>query len=497
MFKEYTDYDAMGLAELIKTGQVSPVEVLESAIAQIEKFNPKINAVIYKMYEYGKEEVKKVKNSQPLAGVPFLVKDLNVEIAGFPTSCGSVLTKNHNAPADSEIFTRYRNAGLVTLGKTNVPEFGIQPVTEPTLWGACRNPWNLNLTSGGSSGGSAAAVAARMVPIAYADDGGGSIRIPSSACGLFGFKPSRGLQPLGPHRNEGWLSLSSGHVVTRSVRDSALALDLTQGLGLGAAYGPVRTPNNFIQSETLSIAGKTVAFTRESLFGKNISPECLRALDQTLKVCESLGLTVIEAKPSLNKEELLFSFYVILAASVAGEVARNEKLMQTTARLGHIEYVTWFLKVMGEKLRASHLEAAIHNMRQTTIQWEQFFSHYDFFCSPTLAFEPPPLGLLNLNFFEKLTVRISEYLPSSILVSLLHRMGNHSIENNPNTFIFNMSGHPAMSIPAYWTPSEVPIGVQFATRMGYDDQLFALAFELEKALQWSAKKPNLLHPNDF
>ena len=489
MFKEYSQYDGTGLAELIRNKDVSSLEVIEAAINQIEKFNPKINAVVYKMYDSAKSEVTQVSPGAPFAGVPFLIKDLGLDIAGVPTSQGSRLTQDYIAKEDSEIVRRFKKSGLITLGKTNIPEFGIMGVTEPYLWGPCRNPWNTELTTGGSSGGSAAAVASRMVPIASADDGGGSIRIPASACGLFGFKPSRGLQPIGPQKNESWLSLVSGHVVTRSVRDSAMVLDLTKGVALGAPYGPTKNNQKFADSLNNSIKGKKIAFTKQSLFGEKTSPECLEALTMTLKVCEKLGIEITEAQPEFDKNELVFSYYVIVAASVAGDISRYEKLMNKTASLQNVEHATWFLKVAGEKLRAQHLEQAIYVMRQATLLWERFLTQYDYFCTPTMAYAPSAIGLMNLSVFEKLSIHLANYLPLKVITDTLKQIGARGFEKTPNTALFNMSGHPAMSVPTYWTTQNIPIGVQFVGRMGEDQDLFSLAFKLENEFKWSEKNP--------
>lgn len=493
MFKEYTKYDGTGLAELIKKEEVSPAEIIEAAINEIEKTNPKINAVVFKMYEDAKKIITNQKSDGPLAGVPFLIKDLGLDIKGFPTSNSSRLTKNYIAKIDSEIIRRYRRAGLITLGKTNTPEFGVMGVTEPVLWGACRNPWDTNLTPGGSSGGSASAVAARMVPIASADDGGGSIRIPASACGLFGFKPSRGLQPLGPSKNESWMGLVSGHVVTRSVRDSALVLDCTKGITLGAPYGPTKLMPQFLESLGQSVKGKKIAFSKKSLFGEKTEPEVLKALDETLIVCEKLGMEVIEALPNFNKDELVFSYYTIVAACVAGEISRIEQSMNINANLKNVEHATWFLKIAGQKLQASHLEQAIYKARQTTILWEEFLTHYDFFCNPTMAYTPSPIGLMEMSNIEKLFTHLAQFLPQSIIVGILKKIGARGFEKTPNTSLFNMSGHPAMSVPTYWSNSPnnkiIPIGVQFVGRMGDDQSLFSLAKALEDHFNWSEKAP--------
>jgi amidase len=491
MFKEYQDYDAVGLAEIVQKKQVKVSEILEAAIFQIERANPQLNAVVYKMYDLAKQEIANIPPESKLAGVPFLIKDLGIDYVGTPTTSGSNLTRNYIATRDSVIMERYRKAGLLTLGKTNTPEFGIMGITEPYLWGPCRNPWNLNLTSGGSSGGAAAAVASRMVPIASADDGGGSIRIPASACGLFGFKPSRGVQPMGPYRNESWLSLVSGHVVSRSVRDSALVLDLTKGLGLGAPYGPTKELQKFSLATQDSVTGKKVAFSKQSLFGRNTDHECVGALEVTLRACADLGMEVVEDQPEINKDELLFSYYVIIAASVAGEVARHEKMMGVKASLKNVEHATWFLKVAGEKLRASHLEQALFNARQATMVWEKFLIQYDYFSTPTMAYAPSPIGLMNITGIEKFAIQMAEFLPLDVVLSTLKKIGTRGIEKTPNTSMFNMSGHPAMSVPTFWTKGNIPIGVQFVGRMGDDASLFALATKLETYFAWGDKRPSI------
>jgi amidase len=492
MFKEYTEYDGLGLAQLIREKHVSAPEVLEAAIQQIEAHNPRLNAVVLKLYDQARAQNGLPDPDSPFAGVPFLLKDLGMDLKGVPTSNGSRLLARFTPSQDAEMVRRYRKTGLRFLGKTNVPEFGIMGVTEPYLWGPCRNPWNLDLTSGGSSGGSSAAVAARMVPLASADDGGGSIRIPASACGVFGFKPSRGVQPMGPAKNESWLSLVSGHVVSRSVRDAARMLDLTQGPGLGAPYGPVRTPLSCWDALKGSVQGRRVAFSKQSLFGQETQAEAVVALETTMKACEALGMTVVESQPKINKEELLMSYYIIIAASVAGDVARNEKLMGVQANLDHVEHATWFLKVAGEKLRANQLEQAIYVARQATIQWEEFLTEFDYFSTPTMAYEPSPVGLMDLSMAEKAAIRLAEFLPLKVILKVLQQIGTRGIERTPNTSLFNMTGHPAMSVPTYWTTADVPIGVQFVGRMGDDHDLMMLAAKLEDVYGWQNRKPSLL-----
>lgn len=492
MFKEYVNYDGLGLAGLIKNKEISAAEILESAIEQIEKFNPQLNAVIYKMFDTAQKEAVNFSIDSPFAGVPFLLKDLGLQLKGHPTTNASHLTKDHRALVTSDLVKLYQNSGLCILGKTNTSEFGILGATESELFGSCKNPWNLNLNSGGSSGGSAAAVASRMVPIASGEDGGGSIRIPASACGLFGFKPSRGFQSFGPDKTEGWLGLSSSHVVTRSVRDSAKIFDLTQLPGIGAPYGPLRGLVNASAALGKSVKGMKVAFSKQSLLGETTHPDGIEALEKTLKICESLGMIVVEAKPEINKQELIMSFLIIVAASISGELYRYEKLFNQRATYENIEGPTLFLKIAGEKISALELEKALFVARKATQTWEHFLQSYDFFCTPTLAYPIDENSKVKLSMIEKQLVRIINWLPSTLILKILKEIGIRGIEKTPNTSLFNMSGHPAMSVPTYWNKDNLPIGVQFVGRMGADDTLFSLASALEAEVQWNEKKPSLI-----
>jgi amidase len=294
---------------------------------------------------------------------------------------------------------------------------------------------------------------------------------------------------MGPDKNESWLSLVSGHVVSRTVRDSALVLDLTKGPSQGAPYGPTKGIPNFTAALNSSVKGKKIAFTKQSLFGEHVDSECVEALSKTMKVCEDLGLEVVEDQPSFDKQDLVLSYYILIAASVAGDVSRFAKLMGTKASLENIEHATWFLKVAGEKLRASHLEHALYVIRQATLLWENFLTKYDFFSTPTIAYEPSPIGLMNIRPFEKAAIHLADYLPLSVILSTLKQIGTRGIEKTPNTSIFNMSGHPAMSVPTHWSRNQIPIGIQFVGRMGEDQHLFSLASALEGHFSWEQKVP--------
>lgn len=487
---EYIQFDGVGLSEIIKSKQVTAEEVLDAAIEQTEKTNPILNAVVYKMYDQAKLSLKQLDPKSPLYGVPFFLKDLGIYLEGTPTTYGSRLLKDYKAGFNSEIVKRYQKAGLVFLGKTNIPEFGTMGISEPRLYGPSRNPWNSNLTPGGSSGGSGSAVAARMAPIASADDGGGSIRIPASACGLVGLKPSRGLMPMGPDKTESWLGLVSGHVVSRSIRDTTLLLDLCKGALPGSPYFTTPPSEQYMSFLLKPLSGKKIGFSTKSIFGKQISPDCQTALLETIKLCKDLGMETEEADLPIDSDNLGFAFLIILACSTSADVLRAEKLTHKKADLSQIEWSTYFLKNVGAKMKAPLLEWAIYQCRIASLILAEYHKRYDFFCCSTMAFPPAPIGLMEMNFAEKIGALLSPYVPSTILISALKQMSLKAFEKTPNTELFNMTGQPAISLPAYWNKDNLPIGVQFVAPLGQDQLLLQLGSHLENIIQWQNKIPS-------
>ncbi|HYA65190.1 MAG TPA: amidase family protein, partial [Burkholderiaceae bacterium] len=310
--EEYARQDAVGLAALVRSGQVSPEELLEAAIARIEAFNPILNAVVRKRYEQAKAEAAKVNKQAPLAGVPFLVKDLIATIAGEPTGSGNRLSSGIRMPHDSEMVRRYRAAGLLIVGRTNSPELGLTPYTEPAAFGPTHNPWSFAHTPGGSSGGSAAAVAGRLVPIASGGDGGGSIRIPASCCGIFGLKPSRGMTPTGPDFGELWRGFNIEHVLSRSVRDSAAMLDATAGADAGAPYAAPARARPFIEEVGVEPGRLRIAFTSRPFLGQSVHTDCVAGLQASAKMLESLGHIVEEAAPPVDGTTCALAFVTVL-----------------------------------------------------------------------------------------------------------------------------------------------------------------------------------------
>lgn len=288
-FVEYDQFDGIGLAKIIREKQISAVEVIEEAIRRAEELNPKLNAIITPMYDFAREAVKRIPPDALFYGVPFVLKDVHHALKGTPMRSGSELLKGFVPDYDAEIVKRFQNAGLVILGKTNTPEFKLVYFTEPEAFGPTRNPWNLDCSPGGSSGGSAAAVAARIVPLGSATDEGGSIRVPASYCGLFGLKPSRGRNPVGPDFDLEWDGISTSHVITRTVRDSAAILDAVSGPERGAPYTIIPPERSFAKEIDLEPAPLRICFHTRPAYGRKVHPECIKAVEKACRLLESMG----------------------------------------------------------------------------------------------------------------------------------------------------------------------------------------------------------------
>ena len=355
--------DALALADLVRRREVTPSELLEAAFARMDAVNPKLNAVVRRMEGEARAAIAAGLPEGPFTGVPFLLKDLMAECAGVPLTCGSRFLTGWVPGRDGELVRRYRRAGLVIAGKTNTPELGITPVTEPALFGPARNPWDLSLTAGGSSGGSAAAVAAGIVPMAHGGDGGGSIRIPAACCGVFGLKPTRGRTPLGPSVGEAWQGLVVEHVLSRSVRDSAAALDATAGPDAGAPTVPPPPARPFLSEVGTPPSRLRIAVTTKPFLGSSVAPVCVEAVAATAMLLRELGHEVDEAAPPLDRESFSLAFVTVLAAETSSEVE------EAARRLGHrpaprdLEEATWALALLGRALSAEALSTALRTLR--------------------------------------------------------------------------------------------------------------------------------------
>ncbi len=494
MQSDYLAYDAIGLAELVKTGEVSARELLDTAIARAEAANPAINAIILKDYEAARQRALRTGDGNtgiadgPLAGVPFLVKDLGAAMAGLPMTLGSRHYRHFVPAADAPIVTRFRAAGLNIFGKTNTSELGQMPYTEPELFGACRNPWSLDHTPGGSSGGSAAAVAAGIVPFAHAADGGGSIRIPASCCGLFGLKPSRSHQPPGsPEAAPGNLGVDLA--VSRSVRDSALLLDLIAG----NPDAPAGAPGSFLAATRTPCEPLTIAFITDPMFADALSPDVQAALDDAAQLATSLGHRIEPVPLSLDFAAAREAFLMIWSVSAEQYVLKAADISGQRASRKDFETATWAMAHIGRKLGERELPAALEIQQRVSAQLDELMSRYDVILCATLAGPPVKIGELRPSASERLQMQAVTAMPVEMLMrKLLAEASHKAFAWAGCTELFNMSGQPAMSVPLYWNARGLPVGVQFAARAGEEAKLLRLAAQLEAARPWFGRRPPLL-----
>lgn len=469
--REYSNFDAIGLAELVETKQVSSEELLEAAISGVEEINPSINAVVQKMYDEAKEGISSGLPAGPLTGVPFLLKDIRASYKGVPTTSGSRFLSSYIPTNDSELVSRYKRSGLVIFGKTNTPEFACCPSTEGALFGATRNPWNLDLSAGGSSGGASAAVASRVVPAAHGSDGGGSIRIPASCCGVFGFKPSRGVMSSGPDLGEAWNGLSTEHALTISVRDSAVLLDVGGGRAVGDPYSGPTFERTFLEQVTVPTQKLKIAVQRTALNGAAVHPDCMSALDSAIELLIDLGHHVEEAVPEYDAAGVGAAYTVIIAANVQGAIDSYAEQVGREPADEEIEPVIKFLAKIGHDRTAADLARAIWAMHKAGRDVGDFFLRHDLLLTPVTATPPPAIGTLDTNSSD-----VDSYLKAVF-------------EFIPFTAISNQAGIPSMSVPLWWNESNIPIGVQLMSGYGKDDILFSLAAQLEEARPWKDVKP--------
>ena len=463
--------DAIGLAELVRKKEIKPIELVESAIERIENLNPTLNAVVTPMYE---QASKKASGSIPegtFSGVPFLLKDFLAEYAGVRFTEGTAFLRDYVPEEDSELVKRYKSTGLVIIGKTNTPELAVGVTTEPHLFGPTHNPWDTDRTPGGSSGGSAAAVAAGMVPMAHGNDAGGSIRMPASCCGVFGLKPTRGRNPLGPHYGDIFTGLAAEHALTRSVRDSAALLDATSGPDLGDPYWapPPRRP--FLQEVGAKPDRLRIAFTTGTPLGTEVHPDCAKAAHEAAALCEQLGHDVDEAAPVIDAELLWQSFTTVLSAGFAWAISDWGRRTGRKPTSEFFEPFVWSFTQKGHQLSASDYLLALQDLQRLTRDIAQFFVGYDIWLTPTLGEPPVPLGTFKFSMKDPFELR--------------RRMAVFS----PFTYISNATGQPAMSVPLYWNDQDLPVGTHFVGRFGDEATLFRLAAQLEEISPWANRRP--------
>ena len=468
---DYASYDATGLAALVHNRSVTPLELVDSAIGLIEKHNPALNAVIWTMFDRARDTARAAPTDGIFAGVPFLLKDILGGMAGVPTRDGSRINPGVPPEHNSELVNRFLGAGLIPLGKTNVPEFGIVGTTESKLYGPARNPWNLAHSTGGSSGGSGAAVASGMVPMAHANDGGGSIRIPASCCGLVGLKPTRARNPAGPDFGDVYNGLIVDHIVSRSVRDTAAMLDVTSGPDLGDPYFAPPAPVSFLEAARVAPKGLRIAVTRTLVDGRPYHPDCLAAVDAAAALCESLGHHVEEATPPISTEAMMMPFFAVWAGGLAMQIDALIARHGGSADLDHLEGLTLGLYHMGQQVTAAQYMGAQVFFQQVARAVAAWQISYDMWLTPTLGGPPMPIGTMDFDQTDPMMA----YAPV--------------LDYTPFTAIQNATGAPAITMPLHWNDAGLPIGVQFAGRFGDEAGLLALATQLEAAAPWSHRRP--------
>ena len=492
---QYIRRDATALAELVRAREVSPAELIDVAIKRLERVNPLINAVIYRMDDEARTLAPTIDRNAVFAGVPFVAKDLQSDYAGHPTSGGSRVAAELVVREDTELVRRVRSTGVSILGKTNVPEFGLLPYTEPELWGPCRNPWAPDRTPGGSSGGSAAAVAAGIVPIAGGGDGAGSIRMPASCCGLFGLKPTRGRIPPGPRDAEPWRGSVTEHVLTRSVRDSAAMLDATHGSEPGAPYR-IAPPSGLYADEVGADPGRLrIAWTTEPIMGSAAPhPDCVQAVGDTVTLLTQLGHHVSEATPRIDGRAFARAFMYMVAGEVGAEFEDLARVLRRRPRRTELEPLTWALGLVSQAVSARELADSLRLLERSGKAVGRFFSDHDVLVTPTVATPPPGIGALPPSRFEHLQLRLMGAIGSGRLVKagrLLERIADSAFEYTPWTPVFNISGQPAMSVPLHWTAGGLPVGVHFVGRTGDEATLLRLAGQLERERPWFGRIPEV------
>jgi amidase/6-aminohexanoate-cyclic-dimer hydrolase len=470
---DFEKHDGLGLAELVRRREASPEEILEATIARIEARNPALNAMVARLYDEARASIAAGLPEGPFRGAPYALKDLGALYTGAVTSYGSRLFAANRADHDSEITARLKRAGLVIVGKTNTPEMGLAPSTEPRLFGPTRNPWNLEFSAGGSSGGAAAAVAAGMLPMAHATDGGGSIRIPASCCGLFGLKPTRARNPMGPDQGEGWGGASVGHAITRTVRDSAALLDATSGPDLGDPYWAPPPAGPFLAEVGREPGRLRMAIATTPWNGAAVDGECAEAARAAARLCRALGHEVEEARPEIDAPALGEAARIIVSANVRASLEARAAALGQPLRAADVERVTWARAEDGVKATAADYARSIGVVHRTGRAVARFFAQRDILITPTMCQPPQRLGVLDMD-----TADAGAYYGA-----LMASIGF--------TSLFNSSGNPAMSVPLGWSRGGLPLGVQFVAAFGAEATLFRLAAQLEAAAPWADRRPPL------
>ncbi len=482
---DYDALDAVGMAAAVRDGEASAASLLEDARRRADAAAG-LNAIVQRF------DPPSANPDGPFAGVPFLLKDLGAALAGHPLTSGSRFYADYVPAADDVFVKRLKAAGLAIFGKTNTPELGMRPVTEGRFHGAARNPWNKGLTPGGSSGGSAAAVATGVVPAAHGNDIGGSLRIPASCCGVFGFKPSRGRMPAGRLRLDLPGDMNTEGFITRSVRDNAALLDATLGADPSRVADPPLPSEPFAVAATRDPAPLRIARITGPMWGRTVHPDCADASADAAKLLRSLGHTVTEADPfdAATNRAAIRAFLVLLSARVRHFTLSAEEITGHMPERRGFEPSTWAMGLIDSTHPPGAAAAALATQAAITAQMADFLTGYDAILTPTLAAPPLPIGATDLKPLERVAVAgLNQFPLRSAAQAMLAQIAGDTFAWAAFTALFNMTGQPAMSVPLSWNRAGVPIGVQLAGHVGGDELLFQLAGQLERARPWWNRRP--------
>jgi len=493
MFSEYKQYDALGLSELVKKDEVSPKELLHTAKNELSKINPKINAVICEMDSLAETLISKLDKNSLFCGVPFLVKDLMLPFAGYPLSNGSRAMKSYVPEYNSEMVDKLNTSGLITFGKTNTSELGASSLVNPAAFGPTLNPWDITKNSGGSSGGSSAAVASRIVPMAYSSDGGGSIRLPASYCGIFGYKPSRNLNKY-ENMSEAWGGAVVSHVSSISVRDSAAYLDMVTGKTGGSYSISEPDKNSYLFSTTQAAKKLKIGLITDAPTDTPVYSECINAAEKAAVNCESLGHHVEHSQWNFNGRELMRAFLTIVFNYTHRDVNNMAVLLGVESKKLQVELNTRFMSVIGSSISSEQIEASLKIWQNASQKMADLHNQYDVILTPTVATAPLTSDELDPNKIEKLLMQflISTGLSKKILNNqFLETLIDKSLYQTPFTPIANMTGQPAVSVPLYWGKDGLPHGAHFMAAEGNDEVLFMLSGQLESEYPWKDKAPKM------
>ncbi|HVV16800.1 MAG TPA: amidase [Polyangia bacterium] len=498
-FTDYGNFDALGLAELVRQRQVTPAELVDAAIARAERVNPRLGAIVRLLDDGARRAATVADLRAPLAGVPFLLKDLYAEVAGAPATAGSRYLAAHKADHDSTIVARFRRAGLIPIGQTSTPEWGLLPVTEPEAHGPTHNPWDPRRTAGGSSGGSAAAVAAGIVPAAHGNDGGGSLRIPASCCGLFGLKPTRARTPVGPDLAQIWNGFAVSGVITRSVRDSAALLDAIAGPEPTSPYWAPPPARAYLDEVGARPGRLRIALAkRPQVTAAPLHPDCAAAADDAARLLRELGHEVEEADPVLDAEAFARDFFTLVCVETAAFMARAAARLGRRPRRGEIESATAITALLGRQRSAVEASLARERLDAAGRSMADLFDRYDLMLTPTLATPPPVLGAIKPRGLEAFGQELLLRLHLGVLLRIpgvIDASVRRVFSFIPFSPLANVTGLPAMSVPLAWNAQGLPIGSQLVGRFGDEATLFRVATQLEEARPWKDRRPTI-HADD-